>query len=128
MARAGQTFHFLGFVWNIDPALEMVKRRAPNVNLYVPHWVALLGMIETNKAWATNVDLSSPVILVPLPDGIGDLIIDGWHRVLKAHVEEKDYLRAHLLSYQEAREVCIEGDYRRRRPKTNVLELRGPRK
>ena len=125
MAR-GQTFHFLGFVWDIDPAREMVRRRATNTNLYVPHWVALLNMVETDKTWAAQVDLSEPILVVPLPDGIGDLVIDGWHRLLKAYIEKKEYLRAHLLSYQEAREICIEGDYRKRRPKTNVLELKGP--
>ena len=122
----GQTFHFLGFVWDIDPAREMVRRRATNTNLYVPHWVALLGMVETNKEWASQVDLAEPVLVVPLPDGIGDLVIDGWHRLLKAHIEKKDYLRAHTLSYQEAKEICIQGDYRKRRPRPNVLELRRP--
>ncbi len=104
----------------------MVRRRATNTNLYVPHWVALLNMVETDKTWAAQVDLSEPILVVPLPDGIGDLVIDGWHRLLKAYIEKKEYLRAHLLSYQEAREICIEGDYRKRRPKTNVLELKGP--
>ncbi|MBC7526466.1 MAG: hypothetical protein H7308_02855, partial [Chthonomonadaceae bacterium] len=53
-----------------------------------------------DEAYAHTRDLSKPLIAVPQEERL--LIIDGWHRLLRAVLEEVEELPLYLLTQEEA--------------------------
>jgi len=58
------------------------------------------------------VDLSDPILVIPLPpevfgedfDDVGDLVIDGWHRIALAVHEGREEVQARFLTVAGERE------------------------
>lgn len=76
-------FQMLAWRWNITVAKQLAQGREPQGRLDPGAWKGMLGLLAINIEHAARVDLSEPLIVVPVPNG-GMLIIDGWHRLYKA--------------------------------------------
>jgi hypothetical protein len=99
-----QTFTFLGKSWNIDAAIEMIKaQNIPSEEFAVSDLASLLGLVRVDKKHATNADLSNPVILATLKEGL--MLIDGYHRVTKAKNDGIEKLSGYVLDEEQSRSI-----------------------
>jgi hypothetical protein len=109
-AGPGQVFDFGRFRYNIDAA-QALLRAHPRPPVQVP--VAALqgffglGIVIVDTAYAAGTDLIEPLILAPLPDVAGALVIDGWHRVWRALDENIPALPGYLLTAEETASIRI---------------------
>lgn len=108
--RPAETFRFLSFIWDVDAAKALVADREPNGTVPVANMLQLVGVIRIDELHLAtgDVDLSQPLIAVPLPSG-GHLVIDGWHRATKAERAGIERLPAHVLSAAEERQIRLRG-------------------
>jgi len=102
-------FEFLGFLWDITKAQE-IAGTLPVRRVDPQPWVQLLGAIGLNEAHIPQVDLRRPLILAPIHEAGGAvLIIDGWHRLARAQRERVADVPAVLLNEEQEFEVRILG-------------------
>ena len=59
-----------------------------------------------NEEYAKTVDLSRPILFLPLHDGTS-VLIDGWHRLSRAVMEGIPCLLCYELTPQEAEQVLV---------------------
>ncbi|MBM7771748.1 hypothetical protein JOD54_001952 [Actinokineospora baliensis] len=73
------------------------------------------SLVHVDTVYAMGRDLSVPLIVAPLEplDGIdmGNLVIDGWHRVYKALAEGRTTLPAYFLTADTEREARFRVPY-----------------
>jgi hypothetical protein len=105
-----EVYTFLATRWDVGKAHEMIEagdilREGP-LDLSGP--VSLLGLHHVDKEYAdklTETDLERPVVLAvqDAPDDSGPftMLIDGWHRVWKAHELGRDTLPAVMLDGEQ---------------------------
>jgi hypothetical protein len=104
----GQLFDFGRYRYDIDAA-QALLRALPRSPVQVP--VATLqgffglGIVMVAAAYAAGTDLTEPLILAPLPDVTGALVIDGWHRVWRALDENVPALPGYLLTADEVASI-----------------------
>ncbi|MFJ6901541.1 hypothetical protein [Streptomyces hokutonensis] len=102
-------FEFLGFIWDITKAQE-IAGTLPVRRVDPQPWFQLLGAIGLNEAHIPHVDLRRPLILAPIREAGGAvLIIDGWHRLARAQREGVTDVPAVLLDEKQEFEVRIFG-------------------
>jgi len=114
----GQVYSFehdgLQFHWSIDLALRIIGSREPYPNAAMtPEMVkqALASNIyskDLDREFALTRDLSKPLIAVVSPiefrggNCVVLLLIDGWHRMVKAaQIGHTEPLQCHVLSREE---------------------------
>jgi hypothetical protein len=102
-------FQLLAWRWNVTTAKTFAAGRAPNGQLDPAGWSGLLSLIVIDEEHAASVDLTEPLIAVPVPDGGGPLIIDGWHRIHKALTTGTHRLPVILLTAEEETACRIHG-------------------
>lgn len=114
-----EIFRMLAYSWDITAALDLVHGREPNATIKVSDAAPWLPSIVINKAHAATVDLSKPLIVVPIHDPddpdeafAGYVTIDGWHRIYRAVNEAVETLNAHLLTSDEERQIRLSGGLR----------------
>ena len=95
-----ETFRFLAWAWNLSMAKPLAEGRTPGGRLDPAQWRGLLGTIRLDDDYIGDVDLSVPLIAVPIPDA-GLFIIDGWHRIARALREEITELPVIVLTAEE---------------------------
>src|SRR5262245_2365149 len=77
---AGEMFVLLGWAWDIDTATRLAVRHTVQCADIRPlAWPR--AVIQINTDHAATVDLSRPLLTVPLPGTDTPLVIDGWHRI-----------------------------------------------
>lgn len=76
-------FQMLAWRWDVTAAKKLTQGRTPDGRIEPSEWAGMLRLVAINAEHATQVDLSEPLIVAPVPNG-GLLIIDGWHRLRKA--------------------------------------------
>ena len=91
--------------WDVTAAGQIVADgRKPGRFSLKDYRVTLEFILEhyegIDEAYARTRDLSKPLIAVPQEERL--LIIDGWHRLLRAVLEEVEELPLHLLTQEEA--------------------------
>lgn len=96
----GEDGEYAKYGWDIAAAMKLVVGREPD-QTDVARWVALLPTVCINEAHWPSANLSQPLIIVPMPDSEGYMVIDGWHRVRRALAEGITSLPAHILSPEE---------------------------
>lgn len=93
----------------------------PRVRIDVPAWARLYGLDGDptspvkvgptfDPAHALTADLNRPLILATFTTGEGagaELIIDGSHRLYRAHLEGRDSLPAYLLTASETVAITL---------------------
>lgn len=88
------------FGWNVTAARKLVADRQPT-RCDIASWVAELSLATINEAHWPLVDLTQPLIVVPMPGTDEHRLIDGWHRVRRASVEGITALPVYILSRDE---------------------------
>ncbi|MDF5758792.1 hypothetical protein [Spongiactinospora sp. TRM90649] len=104
-----EVFQLLAWRWNVTAAKGYAAGRAPNGALAAASWAGLLSLIAIDRDHAATVDVSEPVIAVPVPDDGGPLVIDGWHRIHQALATGTERLPVILLTAEEERACRIHG-------------------
>jgi hypothetical protein len=114
-----QRFVFGAFVFNVDKALALLEEDqrvcqalevAPWASFFGfditdEHSAALFGPRYLDRGYAMTTDLDDPVIVATLAGGEGErfpLVIDGTHRIYKAHVLGISELPALVLDEVES--------------------------
>ncbi|MEU5993850.1 hypothetical protein ABZ806_33175 [Spirillospora sp. NPDC047418] len=78
-----QVFVLLGWAWDVARAARAATRY-PVSHANVSDIGALGALIRIDHEYAERVDLSRPLLAVPLPEVRTPIVIDGWHRIHKA--------------------------------------------
>ncbi|MFG2091590.1 hypothetical protein [Spirillospora sp. NPDC048824] len=78
-----QVFVLLGWAWDVAVAARAATRH-PVKRANVSDICALGALIRIDHDHAETVDLSHPLLAVPLPEVRAPIVIDGWHRIHKA--------------------------------------------
>jgi hypothetical protein len=126
-----QRFHFGPWVFNVDQAETIIAERPRETHvLPVESWARAYGLDEPedthrisligpgpdfDRAYAMTSDLTVPVIIATLHSeetGDGPLLIDGTHRLYRAHIEGMTELPAYVLSVEESLEIREDARYR----------------
>ncbi|MFF4778991.1 hypothetical protein ACFY05_39825 [Microtetraspora fusca] len=95
-----EAFHFLAWSWNVTTANTYAEGRPTTGRLDPRKWSGYLGAIRIDEAHVGEVDLSVPLIAVPIPNA-GPFVIDGWHRIARALREGVTDLRVVVLTAEE---------------------------
>lgn len=98
-------FQLLSLGFNITYALtKIIGKRAPNHTVR-PESIDV-GLVGIDEEHVSKVDVSVPVIMAQLGEGIGTICIDGNHRARRARLRGLKYINAHLLTEAETLECC----------------------
>lgn len=117
--RRGQRFVFGAFLFNVDRALDAVAEasREParvevapwasffGFDITEEHGIALFAPRHLDRGYAMTTDLDEPVLIATLEGNEGrrfPLLIDGTHRIYKAHALGVDTLPAYVLDERES--------------------------
>ncbi|MBG0824898.1 hypothetical protein HS048_29810 [Planomonospora sp. ID91781] len=109
MNGSAEMFHLLAWRWNVTTAKAYAAGRTPNTHLNPASWSGLLALIVIDTEHARTVDLAEPLIAVPVPDGGGPLVIDGWHRIHKALATGVERLPVIFLTAEEELACRVHG-------------------
>lgn len=104
-----EVFSMLAYRWDVTAAKALVQRREPNGRADPTEWAGIGSLIRIDREHAKTVDLDEPLIAVPIPGGGGPLVIDGWHRLWRAHSEQAASLPVHVLTSEEEFQIRIYG-------------------
>ncbi|TYB40800.1 hypothetical protein [Actinomadura chibensis] len=105
---AGEMFVLLGWAWDIDTATRLAVRHRPQrVDIRPLAWARTVIQIDPDHA--ATVDLSRPLLTVPLPNADTRLVIDGWHRIHRAWTTGIHELPAIHLDAGDERACRIRG-------------------
>lgn len=113
-----QRFQFGPWLFNVSKAQELVAESPRDARpMPVEHWARFYGLTgpdagsfslfsprNLDKDYALTTDLSEPVIIATMRTLGGEqfsLLIDGTHRLYRAHVEGVARLSAYVLSIEE---------------------------
>lgn len=66
--------------------------------------------IDLEKAKSAEIDLSVPLILAYLPRSGALFVIDGWHRVAKAILEDIPTLPGIILNKKDSKKICFSSE------------------
>lgn len=98
-------FQLLGLGFNVTYALtRIIGKRAPNFTVR-PERIDV-GIVTIDEEHVAHVDVSVPVIMAQLGEGLGIVCIDGNHRARRARLKGLKYINAHLLTEAETLECC----------------------
>ncbi|MBO2465978.1 hypothetical protein [Actinomadura violacea] len=78
-----QVFVLLGWAWDVAAAARAAARY-PVTGANVAEISGLGAIIRIDAEHAATVDLSRPLLAVPIPHPDRPIVIDGWHRIHKA--------------------------------------------
>lgn len=109
-----QVFVLLGWAWDVARAARAAVRR-PVTRANVSQIGALGPLIRIDPDYARTVDLSRPLLAVPLPDVGTPIVIDGWHRIHKAQQTGITELPLIILSADDERACRLMGGGIKRR-------------
>lgn len=117
-----QWFHFGPWTFNVRRGLLIAERPRRLSRLPVEPWARwyglpdgsfpIFGPYEIDTAYAMATDLTAPVLVATMQNKRGEpfpLLIDGLHRVYRAHVEQIAQLPAHVLTAQETGAIREDG-------------------
>jgi hypothetical protein len=104
---ATETFLLLNQSWDISRAKRFLSASPHEVFKIDPEdaarWIGLIAIDwDGIKAEPTAFNLDVPVILAQTAPGTS-IIIDGWHRVARAHLEHAEYVLGCVLTLDETR-------------------------
>lgn len=114
-SNTDQTFHFGGFVWDVDCAMEYAAKHSPRE---VPLPTQLLGLVRVDSSYAADHPYpDEPIIVAPIGDENGwfGMPIDGWHRIKHWHDRGAETIQAVFLDPQESYDCLIGGEHHYRK-------------
>jgi len=106
-----------GIPWDVVKARFLAKRDHGMLEMVdvATYWanVRSISVIDEDHALSEQVDLNKPIIIIKWKNDVGvvkDRVIDGSHRLFKAHHKGISTLPAYILSTEEGR-LCISSHY-----------------
>lgn len=106
----GETFSFVNYAWDVAAGLELAAD-LPVRPFAVRSALQLLPLIYVDEEHAAGADLSVPLLAAPFRPADSILVIDGWHRIWRAHHTGVAELPCRVLTEeQEARVRLYGGD------------------
>ncbi|MGI5206176.1 hypothetical protein ACQEU6_31970 [Spirillospora sp. CA-108201] len=109
-----QVFVLLGWAWDVALAARAATRYSVT-HARVSEIGALSALIRVDQDHAETVDLSHPLLAVPLPEVGTPIVIDGWHRLHKARQTGVTELPVVFLNADDERACRIMGGSVKRR-------------
>jgi len=103
-----QMFDGFGCVWDVTAAQEIVRDRQPGY-VRVADLVGYihLGVVAVDKEYAAGLSGPYEPVIIALAPRVGNIPIDGWHKVWKAHLDGVEDLPALLLTGEEEQQVRL---------------------
>jgi hypothetical protein len=99
-------FRFLAHAWDVTEG----HRRAADYPIRQVNITVLAGfaqLIRVTPEHLNRVDLTRPILIVPVPELAGKLVIDGWHRVHRALRDGLTRLLARVLTEADEQHIRI---------------------
>ncbi|MFI6909738.1 hypothetical protein ACIBKY_51345 [Nonomuraea sp. NPDC050394] len=108
--RRREVFHWGPYAWDVSAAKNIVADRVPIGRVKPAEWGGFGALVAIDREHAKTVDLTVPLIAVPVPGTHGSpLILDGWHRLLRSYLDGVDELLTHVLTAAEEAQIRIHG-------------------
>ncbi|XVQ15114.1 hypothetical protein ACQP1W_22060 [Spirillospora sp. CA-255316] len=104
----GQIFVLLGWAWDVATAARLAAGYSGG-RVRVERLAWLLTVIRTDSVLTRTLDLSRPLLAVPIPTTDEPLVIDGWHRIHHAIQTGVAELPIVVLTDQDERACRIMG-------------------
>jgi hypothetical protein len=98
-------FRFLAWAWDIGEA-QRLAAGYPVQQVDIGGLAGFASLIRVDPAHVDEVDLAVPILIAPVPE-LGDLVIDGWHRVHRALRDGVTVLPARMLSDADEKQIRI---------------------
>lgn len=116
MSERWQQFTFMGWVWDVALARTITKDREPDGTLPVEPWYNMTGIMRINEEYAASdaVNTDEPVLAIILEhptEGDMPLVIDGWHRIVRAHNDGRERIPFILLTKAQEKAVRLNGEF-----------------
>jgi hypothetical protein len=89
-------FRLLAWAWDIGEAHRLAGGY-PVQQVDIGGLAGFASLIRVDPTHVDEVDLSVPILIAPVPE-LGNLVIDGWHRVQRALRDGITVLPARMLS------------------------------
>lgn len=101
-----ETFRFLGITFDVQAAKAHLKAK-PRDSVEMPLNKDLINFMNLIRIpdVEQEIDLMVPVIVAELGPGNGALVIDGWHRIKKAHELGHKAVLAQVLNVRETEQI-----------------------
>jgi hypothetical protein len=126
------TFTFGPYAWDVTAALAVAALLGvPERPFLVESALQLLPFVHVDRDHAAGVDLAEPLLAVPFRPVRSPLVIDGWHRIWRAHRDGVAELPCRLLTGPQEFKVRLYGGDKgqpdRAARRARLLEERGER-
>jgi hypothetical protein len=105
---AGEMFVLLGWAWDVDAATRLAARH-PIQHADIERLAWARAVIQIDPDHAATVDLSRPLLAVPVPATDTPLVIDGYHRIHRALTTGIRTLPVVLLDAADERACRLRG-------------------
>ncbi|MPZ26489.1 MAG: hypothetical protein GEV12_08530 [Micromonosporaceae bacterium] len=102
---AHKVFHLMRWAWDVTEGHRLATGY-PIHQVDITVLAGMAGLIGINPAHLERVDLARPLLLAPVPE-LGNLVIDGWHRVHQALRTGITHLPARLLTSEDEQRIRI---------------------
>jgi hypothetical protein len=104
LVQEGETFQLLGKAWDVTAGYQLASDHNISIDNYdVSDLAGLLGFVKIDRDHASKADLTKPVLMVELEDGI--MLIDGYHRVFNAKHNNVEQLPGIILPMEMSLEI-----------------------
>ena len=100
-----EVFRLLAWAWDIGEAHRLAAGH-PVRQVDIGGLAGFASLIRVNPAHLDEVDLAVPILIAPVPE-LGNLVIDGWHRVHRALRDGVTVLPARMLSEADEKQIRI---------------------
>ncbi len=106
-ATDDEWFHLIRWSWNVTQGWKLAGDRE-SIDVPVSGLAVLLRLIRVDQEHVQTVDTSRPLLAVPYPDDPSVmLVIDGWHRIARAVLDDIETLKVVPLTQDEAKEIML---------------------
>ncbi|MDG4857078.1 hypothetical protein P8605_02705 [Streptomyces sp. T-3] len=102
-------FQFMAYCWDVTAALQLAET-LPVQRLHAEPLFRWLPLISVDVRHAAQVSLDRPLLVVTVGDLDGvSMVIDGWHRLYRAHAEALTHLPCLVLDEDQELQVRVLG-------------------
>jgi hypothetical protein len=91
-----EVFRLLAWAWDVGEAHRLAAGHSV-IQVDIGGLAGFAPLIRVNPTHVDEVDLAVPILIAPVPE-LGNLVIDGWHRVHRALRDGVTVLPARMLT------------------------------
>ena len=101
-----EVFRLLAWAWDVCEAHRLAGGY-PVHQVDIGGLAGFASLIHVDPAHVYEVDLAVPILIAPVPE-LGNLVIDGWHRIHRALRDAITVLPARMLSEADEKQIRIQ--------------------